>query len=592
MKRLLISLLAILTLSGVGIAQEVSDITVGYCNGEAPKKGDLSYSEADAYVSAAIYIPAGTVNTYAGNNITGIHAALASKLNIDEMTAWVRTSLDGENLAQVTITTESTPAIAKGWNDLMFATPLPIEGGNTTGLYLGYTYHQKGSCFGVAALTQPNPNGCFLKFGNEEWQDLSDERTASIEGYIQGDKLPKVNLSLIDVDAPDVFIIDRGNADFAVHVRNLATHTITGYDINLVNNGTVVDTHHVDTSLAYNQEETVECTLNHGVTAIGTGSGEITILVNNINGGDDEDMTDNSETESFSIVQHDFTRKILVEEFTTEQCPNCPRLAGYMHDSLAKDKYKDNVIAVCHHAGYYTDWLTTPFDSKYLWFFPSGGTYAPAMMVDRTERAEESPVWCPASSSEMENAWNKGLNAPAFVSLNITAGYAEEDNNVLRVTVNGSRSMADLCDNPVITVFVVEDNIKARSQAGGTADYTHQHVNRAVNNAWGDPLTFTGDDYTYNCEFAVSNQWTRENLQIVAFISNYDAEDRTDCEVLNTNNLLASAFSTTGVTEIENTEAADAEYFTISGLKVNSDNLTPGLYIRKAGAKTQKVLVK
>ena len=37
-----------------------------------------------------------------------------------------------------------------------------------------------------------------------------------------------------------------------------------------------------------------------------------------------------------------------------------------------------------------------------------------------------------------------------------------------------------------LTLFLVEDNIKARFQAGSIHDFTHHHVNRAVNTAWGD----------------------------------------------------------------------------------------------------------
>ena len=53
MNRTLISLVAYLALSGVGYAQ-ISDMTIGYCNGQLPEKGDISYSEANANVEAAI----------------------------------------------------------------------------------------------------------------------------------------------------------------------------------------------------------------------------------------------------------------------------------------------------------------------------------------------------------------------------------------------------------------------------------------------------------------------------------------------------------------------------------------------------------
>ena len=594
MKKILLTLVACLTLFGAGHAQ-VSDMTVGYCDGQLPSKGDISFSESDAYVSAAIYIPAGTVNTYAGNSLTGVNAGLASKLNIDELTVWVRTSLDGENLAEATITKDTDPKLAKGWNKVMFAEPWAITAGNTTGLYIGYTYHQKGSCFGVAAIDTPCANGFFLKQGSGDWEDRSAQATASIEGFVRGDKLPTLNLSLLSVSTPDILIVEKQGVKVSGTVKNIATYDITGYDVNLVIGGQVRDTKHIDCSLAFNQSEKFEVMLNHGLSELLEGENTLTVLVNNVNGSDDIDMTDNSLDRTFTMVLHDYTKKIFVEEFTTEQCPNCPRVGNYIHDALEKSEFAENVLVVCHHSGYYTDWLTANFDDDYLWFFGPYGSYAPAVMIDRQILDDENtrPPYCPGSASEMEGNWRSALADPAFVSLNISAAYDEEDPNKLAVTVKGNRSKSDLCDNPVITVYLVEDNIAARAQAGSGGSYTHYHVNRLVNTMWGAPIEWDGDDYTYNCEFAISQMWVRENFSIVAVISNYNSQDYNDCLVMNANNLLAADFE--GASSVEGIEAAEdveAEYYTLTGVRAASTDLAPGIYLRKTGSKTTKVIIK
>ena len=50
------------------------------------------------------------------------------------------------------------------------------------------------------------------------------------------------------------------------------------------------------------------------------------------------------------------------------------------------------------------------------------------------------------------------------------------------------------------------------------------------------------------------------------------------------------------VTSIDGIAADDfegaVEYFNLYGVKVNADNLTPGIYVKKQGDKAQKVLVK
>lgn len=598
MKRIFLTLTALLALVGAGSAQ-VSDVTLGYCAGELPAKGDISYSEADSYVSAAIYIPAGTINTYAGNEITGVRAGLASKLNIDELTVWLRTSLDGANLAEATIDGGTSQTIVKGWNELYFASPYAIEAGSSTGIYIGYTFHQKGSAFGVAAVDTPYDNAFWVKFGEQDWEDRSASGSLSIEGLVRGESLPRINLSLTSVSTPDVYIIDRGTIDVAGTVKNIATHTVTAFDVVAQVDGKTTGTVRVEGPVAYNETLDFNVTLPLGITELGDGTGKVTVTVDNLAEGDDEDMADNSVERTFSIVEHDFTRRVLVEEFTTEKCPNCPRVGGYIHDALEKDEFSGNVLVVCHHAGYYTDWLTTSFDSKYLWLFNQGGqTYAPAITADRKVVEDDSPVTCPSSQSEMESLWEKCLAEPAFVSLDISAEYIE-DGNKLAVNVTGSKSIPELCDNPTLTVFIVEDDITAQSQAGASGEYIHYHVNRAVNTAWGDPVNFDGDDYNYSCEFALSNLWNWKNLQVVAFIANYNSEDATDCEVQNANALglaeiLPETPENSSVVSIEaDAQTGEAVVYTLQGTRVgDAAGLAPGVYIRRSGSSAEKFIVR
>lgn len=213
------------------------------------------------------------------------------------------------------------------------------------------------------------------------------------------------------------------------------------------------------------------------------------------------------------------------------------------------------------------------------------------MTVDRNANGKSTPVYCPSSSSELELSWKNALTNPAFVSVNVETKTDPVDENHITVKVTGSKSIETLCENPHITVWVVEDNIAAESQSGTDEEWVHQHVNRAVNTAWGDPVEFTGDEYTYECEFNLMTTWKREDLQIVAFIANYNPNNANDCEVQNAGSAKVDNAGT-GVGSIaEEGETAD-EIFTISGVKVSGENLAPGIYIRRAGSKTEKFVVK
>ena len=72
-----------------------------------------------------------------------------------------------------------------------------------------------------------------------------------------------------------------------------------------------------------------------------------------------------------------FTRKILIEQFTTAQCGYCP--AGAERLATATDG-QTNVVWLRYHAGFGTDALTNDIAETMTCFY-GGSTFAPAMMV-------------------------------------------------------------------------------------------------------------------------------------------------------------------------------------------------------------------
>lgn len=586
MKRLILTIMACLTLFGVGHAQ-VSDIKLGYSGDQLPSSSSISWNEANSDVSAAIFIPAGTIGTYAENYISGVNAGLASKLNLESLTVWVRSELSGANLAEQTVSIADGGSIIKGWNTINFDTPYLIPQ-STEGLYIGYTFHQKGTAFGVAALDTPIPNAFFVKFGSGDWEDRCDQGTACIQALIRGDKLPKVNLALTSLTLPETYIKQRGNLEIGGIVKNLATYVISGFDVCVYVDGKKVGSSPVEMALAYGESGDFN-TLVDIPADVATGSTlDITVTIENIPEGTDEDTSDNSLSGTVNVVKNDFTHRVLVEEFTTENCPNCPRVGNYLHDILEKPEFADNVIAVCHHSGYYTDWLTAPFDAEYMWLFNNNGsTYAPAIMIDRiTVEGTNTAVFNPTSQANLENSIKQRMKKPALVSLDITMDQTEV--NKLNVNVKGECSAEQLCENPRITVFVVEDNITARNQAGASSGWVHQHVNRAVNATWGEPLEFVNGEYNYDCTLNLKNDWKRDNLKIVAFISNYNQADAKDCPIFNAAQI--NYVTPASVNEIIDSTDDREEYYNLQGVRVA--NPESGIYIRRCGDKVEKIIVK
>jgi len=75
----------------------------------------------------------------AGNELRAIRAGLAQKIGIDTMSVWIRETLDGANIAEGGIAKAS---VKKGWNEIELNQAIALDGTNTTGYYIGYSYHQ------------------------------------------------------------------------------------------------------------------------------------------------------------------------------------------------------------------------------------------------------------------------------------------------------------------------------------------------------------------------------------------------------------------------------------------------------------------
>lgn len=56
--------------------------------------------------------------------------------------------------------------------------------------------------------------------------------------------------------------------------------------------------------------------------------------------------------------------------------------------------------------------------------------------------------------------------------------------------------------------------------------------------------------------------------------------------------VVTGTFTQTGVANVESTDEAPVEWFNLQGLRVDGDHLTPGIYIRRQGKVTKKVLIR
>lgn len=555
-------------------SQEVSGYPIGFCNGEMNTRSNLKFSGKGSTVSTAIHIPSNYAATVSSNRLEYINVALASKLNLKTLKVWVRTQLDGPDIVSKTL---EKGEFAQGWNNVKLDSPyeIPAEAGD--GFYIGYTYEQTNKAGAISSLTTPHAGALWTKHDDGEWTDMSADGTLCIEGMVYGDNLPKYNLSILSATTDPYFIISEGTLNCYAKIRNLATVNATSFEIETTMEGASAPCKStVECNLALGESGTYKFTIS---PEFSSDYNEVTTAyfkITAVNGVEDEDIDDNTAETTFNIIARAFKKIVLAEEFTTENCPNCPAVGKYFHNILEDPEFSSNLEVICHHEGYYSDWLTTDFDAAYTWFYNAGGSmYAPAAMLDRTRYQDtDSPVFFPQTQELLADAINTQMLIPAMVSVNPTASLTN-DNSQISVTVEGERVSSNIFEDDRITVFVIEDNIKAKNQAGAGGVYIHDHVNRAVNDTWGAPLEWNGNTYTYTCTFDINPEWNMDNVKIVAFISHYDSEDANNCGIANTG--VCTSF-TSGVDSLMNkSERIIRRIYTIDGKKTNE--LTPGFNI-------------
>ena len=594
MKKILLSLFALLASFEVSNAQ-VSGMNIGYCHGKLgpfPSTSDTYFSDLSTkkqtWTSGAILIKKEKINSLAGNQIREIHAGLISKLNVDSLAVWVSESLDGPVLS-----TDTIAAPAKGWSTVSLTKPVDITSDMQT-LYVGYSYHQKSTSKAMSCTKTPEPGySCFIRSGNDEWKDYSNDYAVSVEAMVYGDKLPKYDLTLSALDVQQNYVVDNGNLEFTMKVFNNATVTINGFDaVCTVDGSDDKYTVHCDSSIAYNESKTITMTVSP--TAIQTmdpATRTLTVTLTNLTEGEDEIPSDNTLSGTFNVTLHSFVRNVLLEEFTTEKCTNCPRVASYVHDAMNEPEFQGRLNTMENHAGYYTDSFTATFHNDWTWFYDN--QYAPAVLYDRhAEDGEATAVTCPNSKLELFEGIRKRLRETAFVSLKVSADV-DGENQKINVKVTGTRAKENFTKNPArITVVLTETNLAAISQAGAGGDYTHYNVGRRVNSIWGDVLEWNGDDYTYECSIPYTQNYILDNLGILAFIHDYDPDDKTKCDVANSAAITSAEFTgkaTAIFAPNASTNDYKALYFDLQGRKLSAP--TKGFNIVKRNGRFIKQIL-
>lgn len=547
-------------------------------------------------VEAAVCLPPDLLADYAGASLSAISTRLHSRLNVDELSVWVRHDLDGENICEATVSRNDNPSFAKGINIIALGNDYMIPTEPEKSLFIGVSCITFGSSKTICHTSPTDlPAGQgFVRYGGGEWTDISDSFTLCIDAVLTGENLPVDCIRLEKVVFDPYYILDQGGYSVSFSVLNTGVNNVASLDMTLdMEDSKMPFTQSFSCDIAPQESASFSISMPNEIS-VSTSDGErsVSISISAVNGHTPSVASSAEARGTYLVTPYDMRRRVLLEEFTTESCPNCPRVGEYVHNLVNDSYYKDLIVPMCHHSGYGIDRHTIDSDKDYVWFYDVNQMYAPAVMIDRLPMVNSVAPFNPVSELSLAQAVDDAARREAFVSVSL---HAEMADDVVHVKVRGAKTVESLCDNPHLVCVLTEDAVPGPSQSGyyGPDTYIHNHVCRDVSETWGTPVPFEGDDYEYDVDLSLDKVLVRENTNVVAYIFNYNPSNRRDCEVQNAAIIPYSAMESSVMPIChDNSRPKPSCWYTLCGAKLDKAPSEPGFYIADGEMGTRIVVIR
>lgn len=584
---------------------------LGYYTSDAVAEYGLGIPNYGAYAGckAAIDLPTELLESFDGMKVVAIRFAVCAALDSTSVfIAPVSTSGVGADVVNIHCDTAMV-----GWNTVTLPTPYVID--KNQEILVGFNFNQKAipngqyytnECYPLSTVEEGRTDMPLLIYANistakggngKGWYNFgTSSGNLSVQLIVEGD------FNDYDVTPSDFKRLSVGlntEKTATVSFNNNSKEAVSSLDYIISVDGVAGAEQHTELASAVGMcsSGTFNITIPAQTT---TGTKTVTVEVTKVNGNANQ-ATAKTATGILAVVDKVFDRNCLVEEFTTEKCPQCPNGAKILKNALAKVD-ETRVFTACHHAGYYTDWLSKTWDTNIvsLMYGGTGSTFAPGIMFNRN-----SEVLAGASSSNILgnvlslNAYSAAVIA-AYMKNQLSevsdaalqiAATPNEAGTVLNVTVKGECNDGLDKDATFLTLYLTQDSVKANSQSGASGIFYHMHVIRYANSSWGESVTWN-DNNTFEANFSIDllSTWTKSNLKLVAFLNGHNASDYTDNKVVNSIGCgYPIELGISGV--VSDTQKVEVARYTIDGQLLTAPQ--KGLNIVKmSDGTTMKVMVK
>ncbi|MGN1263579.1 MAG: Omp28-related outer membrane protein, partial [Prevotella sp.] len=512
--------LAIMILPALQMRADDNKLILGNCYNNAA----VAYKSVSttSRVGFAFSYPAERMEAYKGCGITEICFHISYLADMKPVRVFVTKAPDAAPLFETQVEPTAT-----GWISIRPETPLTIDGSR---LYVGYETE------GVRLLSYGNNlfPGCEdWMLANGTWSRLAANCSPAVYCVVSGAGVPDSEIRLTHLLMPRY-----GRVGEKLH-----------YEGTFVNMG-CGEVNSLELTWHLGDETYVETVPTAAVASRATGSfatdnvviatesdRDVWLEVTGVNGKADAVPYDNVSRHTMTTCRSSFTpRKMLLEVFSTELCSNCPTSHKQIERILGD---KSDVIELCHHAGFYSDGFTIDESKEYEWFYNEARLFAPAVMFDRRVVDDNYPsVYADGvapvkpTGTVLAALYGECTGIPALVSIDITPSLDTETRE-LKLHVAGKSLLPSTAANPCLYVFISEDSLFTETQAGASGNFYHRYsARRSLTPTWGKAVDVENGFEEY-FETELPDSWNLDNLRVVAFVANYDAEDKKGCDVLN-----------------------------------------------------------
>lgn len=288
----------------------------------------------------------------------------------------------------------------------------------------------------------------------------------------------------------------------------------------------------------------------------------------------------------YSVSAQTPIRKVLLEEFTTASCGNCPMMSAYINSwQLA---HANSTILISIHEGSGVDAMSnSTTNTIFSAMHPAGGWFAPAIMIDRGVYPWVDPEpylncyksWGSAPTPGNDTIASRLMSEPAKVSVGISGTY-NSSTRTINATVNTKFFAPVPSGDWRISLFLVEDSVIGYPNLGAFAGwdqhcydptwantnypgkfdgtsiigYPHRHVMRkSLLGDWGKQgiipsVPVNGTVYSTTATLVVDTAYKENHLTLVAFVSSYGSTKSLKY-VLNANDTKVTSSFATGINE-------------------------------------------